>query len=307
MSATEWVVFGFSTSAKALLVLTVAYALTRLMRERSAAERHVVWMLASVCVLALPALSLAGPKLRVPARALWITRADVAVVAQPTPVPAPAAVPVGVPHARAHPVPVEPVVAPVPAPSPTLTPAPPGPAAGGASVADESGVAPFLIVLWLVGFVIAGGRLLLGLLRTRGLTAGARPLLDPVLLVRAQGIGAELGVSRPVRYLEGEEYAMPITFGIVRATLLLPSSARDWTAERQEYVLRHELAHIRRRDSLSQLIAELGCALYWFNPVMWYAAKRMQTEREHACDDAVLRAGTRASDYAAVLLDIAES
>jgi beta-lactamase regulating signal transducer with metallopeptidase domain len=98
---------------------------------------------------------------------------------------------------------------------------------------------------------------------------------------------------------------MPMTFGVLRATLLLPSAARTWSRARQETVLRHELAHIRRHDALTQLIAELGCVIYWFQPLMWWAARSMRTEREHACDDAVIMGGTRATDYAAELLEIA--
>jgi len=57
----------------------------------------------------------------------------------------------------------------------------------------------------------------------------------------------------------------------------------------------------------SQLLTHLACAAYWFNPLVWVAARRVRTERERACDDLVLAAGTRGSDYADHLLDIARS
>jgi hypothetical protein len=119
-------------------------------------------------------------------------------------------------------------------------------------------------------------------------------------------VAREMG-ARSIIALEGNDQAMPMTWGIMRSWLLLPSSARSWPRSKLLLVLRHELAHVRRRDSMWQLIAEIGCALYWFNPLFWYAAHRMRIEREHACDDAVLAAGSRASDYAAELLEIARS
>ena len=62
---------------------------------------------------------------------------------------------------------------------------------------------------------------------------------------------------------------------------------------------------MKRRDCLTHLLAQAACALYWFNPLAWMAVKRVRTERERACDDLVLASGTRGSDYADQLLEMA--
>ena len=59
-------------------------------------------------------------------------------------------------------------------------------------------------------------------------------------------------------------------------------------------MLAHELAHVLRNDWLSQLSAELLRALYWFNPLVWLASRRLREESERACDDAVLEMGVDA-------------
>jgi beta-lactamase regulating signal transducer with metallopeptidase domain len=335
MTPIGWLLFALFLSAKALLVLAAALWLTHLMRERSAAERHLVWVVASACVLALPALSLAGPSWRVgmPSWVRAIERPantatfDVSTSAAPVVEPAPAVEIVVTPRERLEHVSRAlgvPALAPVAAEAagghavvPSAAPAAVVRVPAAVEAVPPGGTKPdrswlpllalFPVLVWLTGSLVVLVRIGAGFAGVRRLAREARPLLDPVLLVRAHGTAAELGVERPVRLLEGDAAAMPITFGVLRPTLLLPSSAREWTRARQDAVLCHELEHVRRRDSLSQLIAELGCALYWFNPLMWWAARRMCVEREHACDDAVLAAGSRASEYAADLVEIART
>ena len=96
-----------------------------------------------------------------------------------------------------------------------------------------------------------------------------------------------------------------MAWGIWRSSVLVPADADSWPAHRVRVVLLHELAHVKRRDCLTHLVAQLACAAYWFNPLVWMAARRLRTERERACDDLVLASGTRGSDYADQLLDIA--
>ncbi len=310
-----WVGFAGLVVLQATFLLTAAWLGARILRRRPAAERHLVWTVAVAGVVALPFLGSVLPAWHVPVPVpAWTMGGEVepgssAAAARPVPIaPAPTASRAVGTDAGEHEA-----AAP---PGPELavrvsTPSGTGPhRAGDGAVAGATpgGSAGRLAArIWLAGLLVMGVIVLLGQVHVRVMARRADSLGDPGLVDRAARIAGELGVKRPVRLLEGGDEAMPMTFGLLHATLLLPSSARTWSPARQEAVLRHELAHIRRHDSLTQLVADAGCALYWFHPLMWLAARQLRVEREHACDDVVLVSGARASEYAKELLEIART
>ena len=110
--------------------------------------------------------------------------------------------------------------------------------------------------------------------------------------------------KRSVSVRQSDAVTVPMVWGLFRPVILLPADADNWSAERQRAVLLHELAHIQRQDWLMQTVAQIACAVYWFNPLVWFAVRRMQAEAERACDDHVLNAGYQSTDYAHYLLDI---
>ena len=138
-------------------------------------------------------------------------------------------------------------------------------------------------------------RLLFGILRIARLQQHARPLNAAAETVR---------IPRRVSLRITDELAMPLTWGWLRPAILLPAASVSWPATLRRHVLLHELAHVRRRDALTQFAAQLALALFWFNPLLWLAVRRMREEAEHACDDHVLRAGERPSVYAGTLVQL---
>ncbi len=136
-------------------------------------------------------------------------------------------------------------------------------------------------------------------------TRQATPTCDPRLLDLLSECASRSGLRRKVRLnLAFSTHIMPCTWGMLRPAILLPSGSSDWSSERLRMVITHELAHIQRADWPVRLMAEAARVVFWFHPLIWFAASQMHQESERACDDAVLRAGEDAARYAAELLDL---
>jgi hypothetical protein len=130
------------------------------------------------------------------------------------------------------------------------------------------------------------------------------------LALQAREIQAELGIKRRTSILIGKkENALPgpLTIGALRPLILLPKEADVWPEERLRTTLLHEFSHIRRNDFIWQVLAQLGCAIYWFNPLIWFAARSLYAESEQAADDSVIANGVSRIDYAHFLLEAVRS
>ena len=161
------------------------------------------------------------------------------------------------------------------------------------------------LTVWLIGTASVLGWLLLGLVRVNRFARRGSQLTDESWRSLIEQLTVQLALPRDVRFVESDEVAVPLTWGFPRPVILLPADAKSWSPERRRLVLLHELSHIKRNDWLIQVLAQIACAMYWFNPLVWIAVKRLYVEREQACDDDVIALGIKPSEYATHLLDIA--
>ncbi|WP_395737991.1 penicillin-binding transpeptidase domain-containing protein [Prosthecobacter sp.] len=155
-----------------------------------------------------------------------------------------------------------------------------------------------------VAWMFVAGMLLLRLgvsaWRLRRLERTLRPGKSEAL----EDAARELGLKRLPRLVVGPADSVPMVWGVFSPRLLLPEGFENWSAETQRGVLLHELAHLKRGDPLALWAAQWVKALHWFNPLAWLTLRQLRADQERACDDAVLRNGVRASEYAQSLLDL---
>ena len=169
------------------------------------------------------------------------------------------------------------------------------------------GVLPLLPLLWALGFVAVIGWLAIGRIGLRRIAARAWPLNSSDWSGILDEERNYAGVTKPVLLCSSSVVSTPLTWGSRAPVILLPEDALDWPEPHRRIVLRHELAHVARGDSFTQLVAGFVCALYWFHPLVWITERRLRAECERACDDNVVSLGTPAAEYAAHLLEVARS
>src|SRR5437016_11394277 len=282
---------------KSTIILLLAGGVTLLLRRSAASLRHLVWTLACGAVLVLPLASALLPNWRV---AGW-PRLDVPVAFDLNEMP----------QHRGRDVTPAPTATSSAAPSTAVarTPSPTPPATTTDVGSVRWRITPnwttLIFPVWLSGVAAVLILLAVGLARIAWLDRITTPVRDERWLLPVEELSLELGLARHVRLRQASGPAMPMTWGIRRPTILIPADADEWSAERRRDVLLHELAHVKRHDFLTQLVARVGCAVYWFHPLVWLAATRLREERERACDDHVLNAGASPSVYATHLLEIA--
>ena len=164
------------------------------------------------------------------------------------------------------------------------------------------------LIVCVFGFSLSLVRLVAGLARLAWVSAHAKPIFDEGWMRTVLELSQFHKLARSVRLLQcSSTLAMPLTWGILRPVIVLPSRATLWTEDRRRIVLSHELVHIARHDWLLQICAELARCFYWFHPLVWLASARLRQESERASDDAVLRSGVAPSHYASELLDLART
>ena len=299
-----WLTILLDASIKSVIVLALAAGLNLALKRCSAAFRHLVWLLAVVSCLCLPVISVALPSWRLPVVPQMLSLTDSPSGFE------------GNQNVTRLPSPDRRVETPrhgAPQVEPnqetagllnTVQEASMNSASRTSSWRTLPTVWTCIAIAWGVGMFVVLLPLLAGLIGISRIARRGQCITDGSLAAMLSELAGQLGVKRRVMLLRSE-VEMPLTWGIIRPQILIPSDAENWSTDQQRSVLLHELAHVQRWDWLTQTIAHISCAMYWFNPLVWVADRRMRLERERACDDHVLTNGCRATDYASHLLEIA--
>lgn len=252
----------------AAIVLALGLGLARVLRSRAAALRHAILAAAVVAALVMPVVKLVSPQLPV---IRWHE---------------PAAVSSGL----------------------SVSSGASGGSATGRVYATPRSI-PWVIVfgaIWATGAIGIGTGLVTSLVRLSRIKSRCAPV-EGRWRELTDELARQRGLRRRVAVLQSDSPYLLVTSGVLKAGIILPAGASAWPEDRRRSVLRHELAHIARHDAAIQMAGELLRLFQWINPLVWIVCRRLRDESEYACDDAVLRDGIDATEYARHLLEVAKN
>ena len=116
-----------------------------------------------------------------------------------------------------------------------------------------------------------------------------------------------LGVNQTVNLLESGLVKVPVAIGVLKPVILVPLGLlSQLPPEQVETVLLHELAHIRRKDYLVNILQRVAEAVFFFNPALLWISSLIRQEREACCDDLVMANTNHKGSYLEALVSFQE-
>jgi beta-lactamase regulating signal transducer with metallopeptidase domain len=261
----------------ALAGLTLAAA-----RVRDAVVRLAVWTAVLYAAMAMPFLARVAPAVRLPIPALLTAQS----ASPPVPSGVRTMLAIGTPA----------TVSTAPVPSTRL-----GIAKPERTRTFSWPLAGATLYLLIAGVLLA--RLAVGFLLSRRVALSSSPIKEQRVMAMLRTQSTRCGLGAAPELAESPAVAVPVALGVRHPIILLPVGWRDWSDEKTQAVLAHELSHVVRKDALTRALAAIHRCVFWFSPLSWWLERHLAALAEQASDDAALGTGADRTLYASVLLD----
>ncbi|MFD0697396.1 M56 family metallopeptidase [Paenibacillus sp. GCM10027628] len=169
----------------------------------------------------------------------------------------------------------------------------------------------YLFVVWLVGVSLLGTYTIrINRKFAQTMKNETVPITDPRVVRLFNQCIKRMSIHRPIALAQSRHLATPTLFGLVKPQLIMPQpllySLND---DQLQHVFLHELAHSKRNDIGVNWFMHVLLIIHWFNPVLWYAYRRMREDQEIASDALALSCLTpdKRQDYGYTLIKLLEN
>ncbi len=151
-------------------------------------------------------------------------------------------------------------------------------------------ISAILTFIWCFGMIISLAQLVVAQGRHKRMLARCQTVNAPPLQALIEQLRIRLGIPRPVTLLLSDDVASAAVTGMWRPKLIVSSTfMTQLNREQQRHVITHELVHLRHHDPLINGLTRVLTTLHWFNPLVRWALRKFQFDRELMCDAATMR------------------
>ena len=269
-------------SVVATVLTVLVWVIIKLTKMRTPVYRYMIWLATLTIIITLPVIWLNGPKLTLEIPPVHTQSVETATLPQVEIAPIPQI---------ARNIPVEEY-------SSTSTNTQ-QPISIETNRISSISLKTVLALMWLAGITFMFVRLFAGWLGLQRICLSAKPLSENERFSKMSG--------RKLKVLLTSQVDSPVCFGVFKPVIILPGDMyKNSVPEDLQMILSHELAHIERRDCLTNFLQRVIEAAFFFHPFVWYASFQLTQQREQICDNYVLDRGASASNYVALLSRIIE-
>ncbi|MDQ8006251.1 MAG: M56 family metallopeptidase [Pedobacter sp.] len=164
---------------------------------------------------------------------------------------------------------------------------------------------PFIVALYAIGISFQIVVLVSSYIKLKQLKQTQIAAIPAEWLAVAEKTLLKLGIAKKVKFYLSERVNVPLAVGFLKPVVLFPVAlVAQLDIKQVEAILIHELSHIRRNDYILNLIKTGIETVLFFNPFVWLTSRFIHIEREHACDDLVVKFTEAPITYAHALLKL---
>lgn len=146
-----------------------------------------------------------------------------------------------------------------------------------------------LSLIWFIGFLFMLLLVSQSMIRIKLKTKYFNRVTNTNILLVANKCKEKLKINKEITIYTGDYFKSPCILGIINPYIYYPSNMLTNTNyDKLYHIFLHELAHYKRKDTLSNLLKVLALSIHWFNPIIWICIKKMHRDIELACDAYVL-------------------
>ncbi|MGH4122428.1 MAG: M56 family metallopeptidase [Clostridium sp.] len=139
--------------------------------------------------------------------------------------------------------------------------------------------------LWLLGVIMLGTYTIVMTVKLKGKLKNEHLCDDEEIITLLLQCKNKFILKSNIKIINTNLVKTPCILGFIKPKLLLPIGIESYVSKDElEFIILHELAHIKRKDIMVSCISGALQIIHWFNPIIWYSFYKMRNDKELACD-----------------------